>query len=84
MIECGYVSDPKQNWTDIVDEEWKAIQPEGDLLNAERNHTSYITINAQTGEMLNPMDMSKGKTHNSPNGTGDADYKGFISWAKVQ
>ena len=84
VIECGYVSDPKQNWTDIVDEEWKAIQPEGDLLNAERNHTSYITINAQTGEMLNPMDLSKGKTHNSPNGTGDADYKGFISWDKVQ
>lgn len=36
-----------------------------------------IAINAQTGEMLNPVDKSKG-------GTGDADYKGFISWDEVR
>ena len=41
--------------------------------------TSFVTltINAQTGEVTNPMDRSK-------NGWGDADYKGFIPWDKAK
>ena len=36
-----------------------------------------ITINAQTGEMIDHFD-------NSLHGRGDARYKGFISWDDVQ
>ena len=36
-----------------------------------------ITINAQTGEMLDPLDTSD-------KGWGDANYKGFIPWDKVK
>lgn len=39
--------------------------------------TLDITINAQTGEMLNPLDESK-------HGFADGDYKGFISWDDVK
>ena len=54
-------------------------QIENDSNSTERTTDKFITltINAQTGEVTNPMDKSK-------NGWGDADYKGFISWNKVK
>ena len=41
------------------------------------NGFKTITINAQTGEMLDPLDTSD-------KGWGDANYKGFIPWDKVK
>ena len=43
----------------------------------ENTSTMYITINAQTGKMIDPLDKSKFKY-------ADGDYKGVISWDKVQ
>lgn len=52
---------------------------ENDSNSTERTTDKFVTltINAQTGEVTNPMDRSK-------NGWGDADYKGFIPWDKVK
>lgn len=44
---------------------------------SDRTATTCLTINAQTGELLDYFDKSKF-------GFADADYKGFISWEKVQ
>ena len=41
------------------------------------NGFKTITINAQTGEMLDPLDTSD-------KCWGDANYKGFIPWDKVK
>ena len=73
VLECIYINDPKEAY--IYDEE----QIENDSNSTERTTDKFITltINAQTGEVTNPMDKSK-------NGWGDADYKGFISWNKVK
>lgn len=43
----------------------------------ESTPIKYITINAQTGKMLDPFDKSK-------YGVGNSDYKGFISWKDVE
>ena len=73
VLECIYINDPKESYS--YDEE----QIENDSNSTERTTDKFITltINAQTGEVTNPMDKSK-------NGWGDADYKGFISWNKVK
>ena len=52
------------------------------MANPKQNYDEFteirpMTINAQTGEMLDYFDTSK-------NGSGDADYKGFISWEDVK
>ena len=46
-----------------------AVNPKKDIRDSEK--TRIITINAQSGEMLDVFDKSKG-------GRGNADYKGFI------
>ena len=56
--------------------ECKYVENAKDTFN-ENTQTMYITINAQTGKMIDPMDKSKNKA-------GDGDYKGFIPWDKVQ
>ena len=52
-----------------------APSPKKDLRDSD--NTRFITINAQTGKWLDPFDKSK-------KGRGNADYKGFIPWDKVQ
>lgn len=84
VIECVYVDNPKQSLDELIRnylEEWGADTDEEHAL---ARYTKTITINAQTGKMLDPMNTDKGRTHNSPKGTGDADYKGFIPWDKVK
>lgn len=49
--------------------------PKKDLRNSD--NTRLITINAQTGNWLDPFDTSK-------KGRGNADYKGFISWEDLK
>ena len=73
VLECIYINDPKESYS--YDEE----QIENDSNSTERTTDKFVTltINAQTGEVTNPMDTSK-------NGWGDADYKGFIPWDKVK
>ncbi len=51
-----------------------AVNPKKDIRDSEK--TRIITINAQSGEMLDVFDKSKG-------GRGNADYKGFIPWDDV-
>ena len=73
VLECIYINNPKETYS--YDEE----QIENDSNSTERTTDKFVTltINAQTGEVTNPMDTSK-------NGWGDADYKGFIPWDKVK
>ena len=73
VLECIYINDPKESYS--YDEE----QIENDSNSTERTTDKFVTltINAQTGEVTNPMDTSK-------NGWGDADYKGFIPRDKVK
>ena len=52
------------------------------MANPKENYNEYegkrtLTINAQTGEMIDPFDASV-------KGVGNAGYKGFIPWDKVQ
>lgn len=52
-----------------------AVNPKKDMRNSE--NTRFITIDAQSGEMLDVFDKSKG-------GRGNADYKGFVPWDDVR
>ena len=84
VVKCVYLPNGKKNMSDEVNallKKWGKDMTEEDAVD---QLTNFITINAQTGEMLDPMDTSWEKTNNSPKGTGDADYKGFISWDKVR
>ena len=84
VVKCTYLPNGKKTLSDEVKallKKWGSDMTEEDAVD---QLTNFITINAQTGEMLDPMDMSKEKTNNSPKGTGDADYKGFIPWDKVR
>ena len=84
VVKCVYLPNGKKNMSDEVNallKKWGKDMTEEDAVD---QLTNFITINAQTGEMLDPMDTSREKTNNSPKGTGDADYKGFISWDKVR
>ena len=65
-----------ETYTDSLEAE---LAKDGGADTTERSTDKFrvITINAQTGEVTNPMDTSK-------NGWGDADYKGFIPWDKVK
>ena len=84
VVKCAYLPNGKKTLSDEVNallKKWGSDMTEEDALD---QLTNFITINAQTGEMLDPMNTSKAKTNNSPNGTGDADYKGFISWEDVK
>lgn len=76
LIECAYMPEPKKSFTKEAESFIKRYQEDG-LTERDTPDVGFITINAQTGEMINPMDRSKG-------GTGDADYKGFIPWDKVK
>lgn len=51
--------------------------PKKDYEDYHESMIRTITINAQTGKMIDYFDTSK-------KGYGDADYKGFISWDDVQ
>lgn len=84
VIECVYIDNPKQSLHELIQAYMKEWGSDTDEAHALERYTQTITINAQTGEMLDPMDTGKGRTHNSPKGTGDADYKGFIPWDKVK
>ena len=76
LIECAYMDNPKENFTKEAEKFVKRYQ-EDCLTERDTPYVGFITINAQTGEMIDPMDRSKG-------GTGDADYKSFIPWDKVK
>lgn len=71
VLECVFAENPKENIVDKINAQI-LNDPDFDEYGAIRT----LTINAQTGEMLDPFDTSK-------NGTGDADYKGFISWEDI-
>ena len=74
VIECAYMVNPKDTF--VYDYE-ALIDKDPDISERMVEGVKTITINAQTGEMLDPMDTSKRRL-------GDADYKGFISWEEVQ
>ena len=84
VVKCVYLPNGKKNLSEEVDALMKKWGEDLTEDGAVDHLTNFITINAQTGEMLDPMNTSKARTNNSPNGTGDADYKGFISWDKVE
>ena len=74
VLECIYINNPKETYS----LEAELAKDDGaDTTERSTDKFRVITINAQTGEVTNPMDTSK-------NGWGDADYKGFISWNKVK
>ena len=74
VLECIYINNPKETYS----LEAELAKDDGaDTTERSTDKFRVITINAQTGEVTNPMDTSK-------NGWGDADYKGFISWDKVK
>ena len=66
VIECIFAEKPKETVLDSIDEDID-----------EHAYAKKITINAQTGKMLDPFDKSK-------YGFADGDYKGFISWDDVR
>ena len=74
VLECIYINNPKETYSLEAE-----LAKDGGADTTERSTDKFrvITINAQTGEVTNPMDTSK-------NGWGDADYKGFIPWDKVK
>ena len=74
VLECIYINNPKETYSLEAE-----LAKDGGADTTERSTDKFrvITINAQTGEVTNPMDRSK-------NGWGDADYKGFIPWDKVK
>ena len=74
VIECAYMVNPKDTF--VYDYE-ALIDKDPDISERTVVGAKTITINAQTGEMLDPMDTSK-------RGWGDADYKGFLSWKEVR
>ena len=74
VIDCVYMVDPKKTFDYHVEEELKR---DPDANERYSNGFKTITINAQTGEMLDPLDTSD-------KGWGDANYKGFIPWDKVK
>lgn len=74
VLECAYMINPKETFEFNYDE-W--IEKDSDISERSMYGSRTITINAQTGEMLNPRDKSK-------QGWGDADYKGFIKWEDVR
>ena len=74
VIECAYMVDPKDTF--VYDYE-ALIDKDPDISERMVEGVKTITINAQTGEMLDPMDTGKRRL-------GDADYKGFISWEEVR
>lgn len=74
VIDCVYMVDPKKTFDYHVEEELKR---DPDANERYSNGFKTITINAQTGEMLDPLDTSD-------KGWGDANYKGFIPWNKVK
>ena len=84
VVKCTYQPNGKKNLSDEVDALLKKWGEDMTEEGAVDHLTNFITINAQTGEMLDPMDTSKPRNNNSPNGTGDADYKGFIPWDDVK
>ena len=74
VLECIYINNPKETYSLEAE-----LAKDGGADTTERSTDKFrvITINAQTGEVTNPMDRSK-------NGWGDADYKGFLPWDKVK
>ena len=66
VVECIFSENPKKTVLDSAEEDID-----------EHAYGQKITINAQTGKMLDPFDKSK-------YGFADGDYKGFISWEDVR
>ena len=75
VINCVYMVNPKETFHFSYEEELAKGNTEPD--EQKKIGPRTITINAQTGKMLDPMDKSHG-------GYGDARYKGFISWEDVR
>ena len=75
VMNCIYMVNPKETFHFSYEKEAAMGNDEATERDMVGNKT--ITINAQTGKMLDPMDRSHG-------GYGDARYKGFISWDEVQ
>ena len=76
VMECAYMDNPKNTWVEYDDETlFKMDGADGN----NRGNLGFrtLTINAQTGKMMDINDQSK-------DGFGDADYKGFIPWDKVK
>ncbi|HIT69799.1 MAG TPA: hypothetical protein IAC36_07855 [Candidatus Aphodomonas merdavium] len=74
VIECAYMGNPEDTF---VYDYQALIDKDPDISERTVMGAATITINAQTGEMLDPMDNSK-------RGLGDADYKGFLRWEDVR
>ena len=66
IVECIFAEKPKETVLDSAAEDID-----------EHAYAKMITINAQTGKMLDPFDKSK-------YGFADGDYKGFISWEDIR
>ena len=66
VIECIFAEKPGKTVLDSIEE---GVD--------EHAYARMITINAQTGKMIDPFDTSKF-------GFADADYNGFISWEDVK
>ena len=76
IMECAYMDNPKDTWVEY-DEETLFRMHGADGSNRGNLGFRTLTINAQTGKMMDMNDQSKG-------GFGDADYKGFIPWDAVK
>lgn len=72
IVTCIFSPNPKET---VWDEEKLArrIEEGYQISDVQR----YMVINAQTGEMIDYFDRSKG-------GKADTDYKGFIAWEDVE
>ena len=70
VIECIYMPNGKKTF--VMQED-----PTPGANIRGQNDCKTLVINAQTGELIDVTDRSKG-------GFGDADYKGFIPWDRVK
>ena len=75
VMNCVYMVNPKETFHFSYEEELAKGNTDPD--ERKKIGPETITINAQTGKMLDPLDRSHG-------GYGDARYKGFISWDEVR
>ena len=73
VIECVYMVNPKETHTYSYEE---SLEYDPDTSERSALNVKTITIDAQTGKMLEPTDTSK-------KGFGNADFQGFIPWEKI-
>ena len=74
VLTCAFMEKPEKTFTYDYGAEH---EKDPDTCEHYADAVRELVINAQTGELMNPEDISK-------NGTGDADYKGFIPWNKAK